>query len=206
MNSSLLVTDLHKSYGARVVFAGWSHAFDSGFHGVTGPNGIGKSTLLAILAGAERCQGGKIALNGAVLGQEPDTYRSQIGYCPDRMAFYPFVKAHEFFHLAASAKSCATPDPAHPLVKGFNLHREWDTRLDELSLGTQKKVLLLTALFSDPDLLLLDEPTDELDAESARFLVDHLLQRRAAITIISTHDRALLDALQATPIALDHEA
>ncbi len=205
MHTRLEVNALDKSFGARVIFQHWTHRFEAGFHGVTGPNGVGKSTLLAIVAGAEPYQDGEIILNGERLGDEPDRYRPGIGYCPDRLDFYPFLKVSEFWHIAASVKSAETPRQSHPLVSGFNLGVELNKRLDELSLGTRKKVLLVAALINDPALLLLDEPTDELDSTSAGLLVDYLSQRREAITIFSTHDDGLLADLAAARLKLGND-
>jgi len=199
----LEIKSLHKAYGRRVVFEEFSHRFRAGFHGVIGPNGAGKSTLLAIAGGAEPFGSGKVSLNSEALGATPDLYRPQMGYCPDRLAFYPFLSVREFWHMAANARDIEPPDETHNIVREFVLGAEIDSRLDALSLGTRKKVLLVTALMHDPLLLLLDEPTDELDAHSAAFLVDHLKSRRACITIISTHDRALLKELGADTLALE---
>jgi len=199
----LEVISLCKSYGTRKIFRQWSKKFEPGFHGVTGPNGSGKSTLLSVLAGAEKFQGGSIIFNGQELNKKGDTYRLAMGYCPDRLAFYPFVKVNEFFQLAASARNCTAPGAQHELIIGLNLGRELDTRVDELSLGTQKKVMLVAALMNEPSLLLLDEPTDELDELSHQFLIEQLKNRVDGITIIATHDRLLLDQLNATCIDLD---
>jgi ABC-type multidrug transport system ATPase subunit len=199
----LEVVRLCKSYGTRKIFHQWSREFEPGFHGVTGPNGSGKSTLLSVLAGAESFQGGSIIFNGQELNKKGGTYRRAMGYCPDRLEFYPFVKVNEFFQLAASARACTTPGPQHELIVGLNLGRDLDTRVDELSLGTQKKVMLVAALMNKPSLLLLDEPTDELDESSQQYLIDQLKCRVDGITIIATHDKLLLDQLNAECIDLD---
>jgi len=201
MEHRLEIHALTKSFGDRCVFADWSHKFDPGFHGITGPNGIGKSTLLAMLAGAIDCDAGTITLNGATPGDDPDRYRLQIGYAPDRLDFYPFITVGEFWRMAASAKSVFAPDEHNPLVEAFKLSGELNTRLDALSLGTRKKVLLVSALINEPLLLLLDEPTDELDTNSTDVLIQHL-KGRTAITIISTHDVDLLEHMGAINVPL----
>lgn len=203
MTDSILdIQGLSKRYGARVIFDRFSHQFKSGCHGVIGPNGVGKSTLLSILGGSEPYQAGRIRLAEAELGHPDGAYLERAGYCPDRLSFYPFLTVREFWSLAAGIRQVPVPDASHALVKGFNLARELPTRLDALSLGTQKKVLLVTALIHRPSLLLLDEPTDELDATSARFLTHHLKRMEGTITIISTHDETLLADLGADVLEL----
>ena len=201
-DSFLDIRSLSKRYGARVIFDRFSQQFESGCHGVIGPNGVGKSTLLSILGGSEPFQAGSIRLAEAELGDPDGAYLKQTGYCPDRLSFYPFLTVREFWGLAAGIRGLPVPDASHVLVQGLNLAREINTRLDALSLGTQKKVLLVTALIHGPALLLLDEPTDELDATSARFLTHHLKRMEGTITIISTHDETLLADLGADVLEL----
>lgn len=197
------IVKLSKHYNFHRVFDNWSHTFQPGHYGIVGPNGVGKSTLLAILAGAEEFQGGQVLLDDRDLQKQGLWYKQHVGYCPDHLQFYPILSVNEFLQLAATIKRCQLPDPEGVLIGGFNVASFLNTALGELSLGTRKKILLIAALMNQPKVLLLDEPTDELDKNSKAFLIDILRANHDAIVIISTHDEVLLQSLDADVIALD---
>lgn len=198
----LEVTELTKKYADKTVFDAWSYKFDSNIYAVVGKNGSGKSTLLEILAGAEVIDKGQILLEEKNLLTHASWYKQQLGYCPDRLNFYSFLKVIDFFRLITKIKNTPSVDRHHSLVKGFGIVEYLDTSLDKLSLGTQKKVLLVAALLGKPNLLLLDEPTDELDTKSKDFLIEELESRRPTTTIIATHDEYLIKQLGAEVVSL----
>lgn len=202
MSNHLACQEITIGFDQRPVIDAFSYDFDAGIYGVVGVNGSGKSTLLKVMAGALQPDHGDVRLNGCSLNSDSMAYKAQIGFAPDRLAFYPFVQVNEFWTMVAAAHQCDA-ESIGPLVEGFSLGAFLHTELADLSLGTQKKVLLVAAMMSQPNVLLLDEPTDELDEPSTRYLIDELLTRRESIVLLSSHDDHVLHALYAQTISLE---
>lgn len=124
---------------------------------LTGPNGAGKSTLLRILAGLERPDTGTVALSGAV------------GYVPQRGGLDPYLTAGEHFELFGAPTGMSGTEARQ---EGNRLARELGWEADssliakELSGGTAQKLAVITALLAGPEILLLDEPYQGMDADS----------------------------------------
>lgn len=201
MNNHLTCQAITIAFDQRTVIDAFNYEFDAGIYGIVGVNGSGKSTLLKLVAGVQRPDHGDVQLNGCSLASTPLAYKAQIGFAPDRLMFYPFVQVHEFWRMVAAAHGCDA-SCAEALIDGFTLRPFLQTELSDLSLGTQKKVLLVAALMCAANVLLLDEPTDELDQQSTQFLVDQLLTRSEIIVLLSSHNDQLLDQLGAKRIHL----
>jgi ABC transport system ATP-binding/permease protein len=217
----LTVTDLHKSHGTRLLFAGVSFGVEDGEKvGFIGPNGAGKSTLLRIVAGLEAPDRGVLAMRrGATVGflpQEPElaageTIRSAVG------GGRPGMRESLDEYYAVAAEIAASTDPPERLLLrqgelmskiealgGWHWMHEvervltqldltsWDRDVEALSGGEKKRVALGRVLLDAPDLLLLDEPTNHLDADTTRWLEEWLLDYAGAVMLV-THDRYFLD-------------
>lgn len=153
--------------------------------GLTGPNGIGKSTLLNVVLGRARLLGGTM--------EKPAGLR--IGYLaqqPVRLAELP-LSGHELLRCLAAD---GTPPPA-------NLQRRLDSRIDRLSGGEYQLLCLWSRLAGSADLILLDEPTNHLDPEHIGLAAAQIAtgrERRA--TLIVSHDRDFLATVCDRTIAL----
>ncbi len=146
-----------------------------GWTGLVGENGAGKSTLLALLAGALRPTSGRVR-------HEPTGAR--IVHCEQEVTRMPEG-------LDALATSCAGAD--RRLLGRLGLAPEMAARWETLSSGERKRWQIACALAAAPDILLLDEPDNHLDATGRAWLVD-ALAGFAGIGVLVAHDRALLDA------------
>lgn len=193
-----------KSYGTRTVLHERTGRFAPGAYALRGPNGIGKSTLLRVLAGVDEADGGDIVIDGHSLRAQPAAAKARLSYAPDECPVYPFVTGRELHTFVAWAKRCAVSDEVMDVVERFGLARHLDTRCGAMSLGTQKKLMLAAAWIGDPAVLLLDEPSNGLDADARAVLVALLAARReSSVVFMSTHDKAFADAVGAAVVEFE---
>jgi len=188
------------SHGAVEVLRDTSfHVHDGEFVALVGPNGSGKTTILRLIMGLARPQSGKIE----VYGKSPDLARGSIGYVPQYMNFdqaFPIsveevVKMGrlEGFGRGCMDSSCPDIGSALELAGVADLK---DRSYTALSGGQRRRVLVARALASDPELLILDEPTANMDAESEQRLFSVLGNLKGRTTIlIATHDTVFVSAL-----------
>ncbi len=148
----------------------------SGWTGLVGPNGMGKTTFLRLLAGELEPDAGRIVHQPADAG---------VRLCPQR------AERRE----ACVDRFCAALDGVSQRLRGeLELHPAQLERWDTLSPGERKRWQIGAALAGQPDVLLLDEPTNHLDA-AARELLTRALWRFAGVGVLVSHDRALLSGL-----------
>lgn len=159
---------------STTVLDGVSATFPEGWTGIVGNNGCGKSTLARIAAGILMPDRGTVAPAGILAA-----------YCEQDASRPPALLA-DF--------ACAWDRTAVRLRADLGIEEGWPWRFDELSSGQQKRLQVATALWQEPDLLVLDEPTNHVDAPTRRAIVEALRSFRGVGLLIS-HDRALLDAL-----------
>jgi ABC-type multidrug transport system ATPase subunit len=153
-----------------------SGEFGVGAWALRGPNGIGKSTLLKVLAGAVEPDAGAVWVDGLPLHTDPVPAKARLAYAPDECPVYPFMTGRELLAFVAWAKRCGA-----------------------MSLGTQKKLMLAAGWIGKPAVLLCDEPSNGLDAQARLVLIDLLREKsRQATVLVSTHDHAFAQALGAT--------
>ena len=196
--------NLSKSYGSRRVLQDRTGRFAPGAYALRGPNGIGKSTLLRVLAGVDEADGGEIVIDGHSLRAQPAAAKARLAYAPDECPVYPFVTGRELLAFVAWAKGCAIADDVIRIVERFGLVRHLDTRCGAMLLGTQKKLMLAAAWIGDPAVLLLDEPSNGLDADARAVLIDLLAaQRETSVVLMSTHDKAFADAIGAAVVEFE---
>ena len=176
-----------------------------------GPNGSGKSTLILLIAGLLTPKSGEITVFGQkTTSKDFQKFRSRIGIVfqdPDDQLFTPSV----IEDVEYGPKNLKLPDQdvhersAHVLEKMGITHLR-DRPPHRLSFGEKKKVSLATALVLKPELLILDEPTANLDLVSRRGLIDTLneLSRAGTTIIISTHDAEAIPELADRIVVISH--
>lgn len=193
-----------KSYGARRILRDLSRGFTPGVHALRGPNGIGKSTLLRVLAGIEEPDAGTVWIAGIDLQADPAAAKARLAYAPDECPVYPFMTGRELLAFVAWAKACEVSAAVLDIVERFGLARHLDTRCGDMSLGTQKKLMIAAAWIGEPSVLLLDEPSNGLDANARALLIELLAAKsRDAVVLVSTHDQEFARALGAQVIEFD---
>ena len=186
-----------KAYSERVLLEDASFSLQEGEKvGIIGVNGMGKSTLLRILAGAEEPDQGQVIMGNSVkrsyLPQEP-AFRE--GETVLTAALRTEVEMPEDFERESEAKSLLNR-------LGFG---NLDQPVRELSGGQKKRVALAHVLLQPADLLILDEPTNHLDSEMADWLEAYLLKFRGTLVMV-THDRYFLDRVATRIVEVDRGA
>lgn len=179
----LSAEQLTKSYGPQPLLAGVSLYLEAGQRlGVIGVNGMGKSTLLRLLAGAEEPDGG-------VVRRDPNV---RLEYLPQSPVFTGGCTVLEqvFLHLSPEARELAEYE-AKTLLTQLGI-TQFDQPVRELSGGQRKRVALAAALARPCDVLILDEPTNHLDGEMVEWLEDRLRRFTGALVMV-THDRYFLE-------------
>ena len=197
-NPVLQVENLTKSFGVHVLFHDISFGLSEGQHvGLIAKNGIGKSTLLNILAGEEPYDNGKI------------TYRRdlRVGYLPQTPQYPSHLSVLEACLKHDSCNNDSHIDyelAAKQLLTKLKI-TDLQQPVSELSGGQLKRVAMVNALINDPELLILDEPTNHLDLDIVEWLEDYL--RRSTMTLLMvTHDRYFLDRVCNHIMELDTES
>lgn len=170
----LQVDGLCFAYPQRKLFSGWSARISPGVTLVRGGDGVGKTTLLRLLAGVLTAQGGALHVHGHSLAGQPSLYRQQVFWVDPRTdAHDPLTPADWFRSLPALYPSFDEASlPA--LVDGFGLSPHLDKPLYMLSTGSKRKVWLAAGFASGAALTLLDEPFAALDKASAGFVLELL--------------------------------
>jgi ABC-type multidrug transport system ATPase subunit len=180
-----------KRYRGKTVLDGVSHAFAPGLTLLVGPSGAGKSTLLRILATAEKPSAGRIFWNKLALPGARKALRRTLGYAPQAVDLPEDLTAREFAMHIAALKGLAlgaADKQFGAITEAIGLHPDINNRISTFSGGMRRRLIFAQALLGAPQLLALDEPTAELDIETARKLSALILERaKSAVVIMTTH-------------------
>jgi len=195
----LELVDLGKSYGGRTVLARLSHRFQAGeFVAIMGESGVGKSTLLNLIAGLDVADSGQVVVDGTPMSALDDDAATRLRRT--RMGFI-FQAFHVLPHLSLAQNVAlplllnGTPDPARAarMLDAVGLQGRGADFPRQLSGGELQRVAIARALVHRPALLLADEPTGNLDPETAGGIL-HLLRAEikdsGAGAIMVTHSHA----------------
>jgi ATP-binding cassette ChvD family protein len=220
---------VRKAHGDKVVLDNVTLSFLPGAKiGVVGPNGMGKSTLLKIMAGKEQASNGEARLmpgfTVGILDQEPELNEDKtvLGNVEEGVAETKRL-LEEYNEVAMKMETEYSDELLEKMGKlgeqldhkdGWDLDSQLEQAMDalrcpppdsevtQLSGGERRRVALCKLLLSQPDLLLLDEPTNHLDAESVLWLEQHL-EKYPGTVIAVTHDRYFLDNVAQWILELD---
>ncbi len=170
-NPVLSVEGLRKRYGPVTALLDFSfQAFPGEIVGILGPNGAGKTTVMEILAGLRHADAGRAIVLGADARRLPPGVRDRIGLATQRAALPRLLTVQEVLrlHRALRTRPCATA----PLLARVGLDERRTSRVGRLSGGQLQRLTIAIAVSGNPELLLLDEPTAELDPQARRTVWD----------------------------------
>ena len=183
------VHNLKKAFGDKKILEPFSYTFIKGEKiGIVGPNGIGKSTFINMLQGIEPPDSGKVSVGDTIVFG----YYSQKGIqvADDKRVIEVVKDIAEFIPLANGTSLSASA-----LLTRFNFAPEVQYgHVSKLSGGEKRRLYLLTVLVKNPNFLILDEPTNDLDIATLQTLEGFLLDFQGCVLIVS-HDRYFLDRL-----------
>jgi ABC-type multidrug transport system ATPase subunit len=184
--SVLSVQQVSKNYGAVKALNNVSFEVPKGsVYGILGPNGSGKTTLLGIVMDVLKATGGQFRWNG----QPGDAdQRKKIGTLLETPNFYSYLSAEKNLEIAARIKERGLDD-IDRVLQLVNLHQRRSSKFSTYSLGMKQRLAIASALLGDPDILVLDEPTNGLDpagiAEIRELIME--LNRQGKTIIMASH-------------------
>ncbi len=200
-----------RSFGDRVVLSRLNLTFRGGeMTGVVGPNGGGKSTLLLLLSGLLSPSEGSVRVAGIEARELSLTAAGLVGLVTARPGLYPLLTGREnlrHFGGLFGLSPRAVDEKAAPLIRALALDAGLDERVSRLSTGMRQKLSLVRALLLSPKLLLLDEPTANLDPLAANAFFAEVRRRADAglACVLVTHDFPSAEAICDSVLILDVE-
>lgn len=198
------VRGLTKAYGRRTVVDSVTFDVPAGaVSGLIGPNGAGKTTVMAMLLGLVRPTGGSAKVLGHPLGRT-QTYLSRVGALIEAPAFHPGLAGRENLrHLARLGRHDTAEIPG--LVRLVGLSGRDDDRYGHYSLGMKQRLGIAAALLGDPDLVVLDEPTNGVDPQGMRDIraIVREIAREGRTVLVSSHLLGELEAVCDHLVVLD---
>ena len=191
--------DLRKGYGGRLLIDGLNFQLPpGGIVGVIGPNGAGKSTLLRMLVGSEQPDGGELRIGDTVVISYVDQSREELN--GENSVWQEISGGQDIITVGK------TQIPSRPYVGRFNFKgTDQEKRVADLSGGERNRVHLAKLLVKGGNLLLLDEPSNDLDVETLRALEEALLDFPGCAVVVS-HDRWFLDRVATHMLAFEGDS
>lgn len=194
MSTLLLGEQLEYRVGDRQILRGIDVHADAGtMLAVSGPSGAGKSTLLGVLAGLIKPSGGRVSLDGHDVVPGNVTLRRRIGLVLQGYGLVSALTARENVSIILQARRM----PRHQVrartatvLEEVGLTDVAEHLIEDLSGGQQQRAAVARALVGEPEVIIADEPTSELDAENRVRMIDLLTAaaNRGAIVVIASHD------------------
>ncbi len=189
MNEILRINNLSKSYGRKKVLENFNMALEKGkVYGLLGKNGEGKSTLIRMIMGIIPSDKGEIFYKDEKIKFNDTSYKKEVGYIPEDSFFFSWMTIKELLDLNSSFYPKWNSKKAGEYLERFSLDRKM--RIRHLSRGMKLKLGLIAALASEPELLILDDPTSGIDVPTRQDFLKDIIRElcEAGTTILfSTH-------------------
>jgi ABC-2 type transport system ATP-binding protein len=172
-----------KYYGSVLAVQSIDFSLDPGqVLGYLGPNGSGKSTTVKMLIGLLEPTHGQVLFQGKNIQQDLVGFRKHLGYVPEEANLYPYLTGQEYLELVGTLRGMPQPrmkTKIEGLLELFSLFPHRHLSIGSYSKGMRQRILLISALMDNPDVLVLDEPLSGLDVTSA-LIFKNLIQSLSA--------------------------
>lgn len=193
METILSLNKLDKKYGKIHAVNQLSFDIQKGnVYGILGPNGSGKSTTLGIILNVVNSNSGEFSwFNGALSTHEA---LKKVGAIIERPNFYPYMTASQNLQLICKIKEIST-DKIDEKLKLVNLYERKNSKFQTFSLGMKQRLAIASALLNDPEILILDEPTNGLDPQGIHEIREIILDiaKKGTTILLASH---LLDEVE----------
>jgi len=195
-NYSVEAIDVNKTFGRRLIFNKINFRMDkSGIFGISGPNGSGKSTLVKIIAGLLAPSKGKIIHKNSDEEIIPEKLHNHIGFASPYLVLYEEFTAWENLDIFSKIRGINfNKDMAKDLLNRFLLYKRRNDLVKTYSSGMKQRMKFIFALMHNPELLIFDEPTSNLDEEGKDSVYNIITDiGRECIVIIASNEKTDLE-------------
>ncbi len=199
--AAIRLVDLRKVYGERAAVDGLNLTVPRGcFYGFLGPNGAGKTTTIKMLMGLASPTSGSIEMLGRPMPDGELDIKSRIGLVPDETLLFDQLTGPEFLEFVGRMYGIdrkVARERAEELMELFQLQDASRKLINEYSKGMRKRVAMAASLIHRPELFLMDEPFEGVDAVGARLMKDILLEqiRHGATVFLTSHVLEVVERL-----------
>ncbi len=197
MENILECKNLCKAFGKKQILHNVSFEIKKGdILGFIGPNGAGKTTTIKLILGLQSITSGKVLINGYDVEKEFTKAIEKVGAIVENPDMYMYMSGYDNLKLVANMYKGITTKRIDEVVKLVKLENRINDKVSKYSLGMRQRLGIAQAILHNPNLLILDEPTNGLDPEGIKemreLLVDLAKKEEMAI-LISSHNLAELD-------------
>lgn len=200
----ITIQNLIKKYGDQLALDNVSFSIQKGeVVGLLGPNGAGKSTLMKSVTGAILPTSGEIEVDGFSVLKQPIETKKKIGFLPENNPLYYEMYVKEYLQFVANLRN-ENRERIQEVIQKVGLTPESHKKIGQLSKGYKQRVGLAQAILSNPEILILDEPTNGLDPNQILEIRDVIREiGKSKTVILSTHIMQEVEALCSRVILLN---
>lgn len=201
MQPIIRIKDLKKSYGSKEVLTGVNvEVYPGQIIGYIGPNGAGKSTTVKIMLGLIDDYQGSVEIMGKDIRVDNINYKHNIGYVPESGEIYDSLTAKEYLMFLGEIykiKEDVLNKRIESLTTLMGINEQLNSRISSYSKGMRQKLIIISSMIHDPDILFLDEPITGLDANSVMVFKEILkgLASRGKTIFYSSHIMEVVEKL-----------
>jgi len=187
----LSVQNLRKKFAGKDALKGISFEVKKGeIHGLLGHNGAGKSTTLGIILSMVAAGSGRVLIDGISVQKSPRKALRKVGSIFESPAFYEYMSGWDNLRVLVGLSGPFDEKSAREVVERVGLTERIDSKVSAYSHGMRQRLALAQALLPEPEILLLDEPTDGLDPEGIKWFRDFILglrEERGMTVLFNSH-------------------